>query len=72
MPMKVNHMQFAIDGDRLTHTPTGAVFWIGARGLVSCDWGDAGAALRGGSRYDREELSAAAREILLRDRARSL
>lgn len=70
--IKVSHLQFAINGDRLTHTPTGAVFWMGARGVVSCEWAGAGAALRDGDHYDREELSAAARDILLRDRERSM
>src|SRR5882762_1352994 len=39
MHMKVDHSQFQIDGDRLIHQPTGAVFWMGNKGIVNCDWG---------------------------------
>jgi hypothetical protein len=72
MRMKVSHAQFALDGDRLTHTPTGAVFWMGDKGIINCEWGSAGAPLGNGHMYDRDELSEAAHEILLRDRERSL
>jgi hypothetical protein len=44
MHMKVSHEQFVIDGDRLTHQPTGAVFWMGDKDVVECDKGAAGKA----------------------------
>jgi hypothetical protein len=28
--MKVMTEQFVLDGDKLTHTPTGATYWLGA------------------------------------------
>jgi hypothetical protein len=67
MHMKVDHRQFQIDGDRLTHQPTGAVFWMGDKGLVNCEWGDT--KLASGYDYDRSELQEAAREIFLKDRS---
>src|SRR4051794_35300015 len=40
MHMKVDQNQFQMDGDRLTHTPTGAVFWLGDKGIVNCKLGE--------------------------------
>jgi hypothetical protein len=67
MHMKVSHEQFEIDGDRLTHAPTGAVFWLGDKGVVNCEWGQT--QLPSGHDYDRGELEEAAREIFLKERS---
>jgi hypothetical protein len=67
MHMKVDHTQFQIDSDRLTHQPTGAVFWMGEQGLVNCEWGEI--ELASGYDYDRSELQDAAREIFLKNRS---
>ena len=37
MHMKVMKEQFALDGDKLTHTPTGAKFWLGDKDVVACE-----------------------------------
>jgi hypothetical protein len=63
MHMKVSHDQFVIDGDRLTHQPTGAVFWMGEKDVVECDWGSAGKPVFNGNDYDLEELKHAAWEV---------
>ena len=39
MHMKVMTEQFALDGDKLTHTPTGATFWLGDKDVVACERG---------------------------------
>jgi hypothetical protein len=67
MHMKVDHSQFQIDGDRLIHQPTGAVFWMGNKGIVNCEWGQI--ELASGHDYDRTQLQEAAREIFLADRS---
>jgi hypothetical protein len=66
MHMKVDHSQFELDGDRLTHAPTGAVFWTGDKGIVNCQWGET--MLASGHAYDRAELMEAAREIFLKEK----
>ena len=66
MHMKVSHHQFEIEGDRLTHAPTGAVFWMGEKGVVNCAWGET--TLPSGYDYDHQELKEAAREVLLKER----
>ena len=68
MHMKVDHSQFELDGDRLTHTPTGAVFWMGETDVVNCEEGDT--QLESGHDYDRQELMEAARELFQRERLR--
>ena len=68
MHMKVDQNQFQMDGDRLTHTPTGAVFWLGDKGIVNCKLGET--ELASGHDYDRTELQEAAREIFLKERLR--
>lgn len=67
MHMKVDHSQFVLDGDRLTHQPSGAVFWMGDKDLMSCEWGQT--RLASGHDYDRAELTEAAREIFLKDKS---
>jgi hypothetical protein len=68
MHMKVDHSQFELDGERLTHAPTGSAFWMGDKGIVSCRWGQT--ALPSGHDYDRTELTEAAREIFLKETTR--
>ena len=63
MHMKIGQSQFTIDGDRLIHQPTGAVFQMGEKAVVNCEWGET--KLASGYDYDRTELREAAREILL-------
>jgi hypothetical protein len=64
MRMKVSAEQFQLNGDRLIHTPTGAVFWMGKKDVVLCERGVAGQMLRNGHEYDIEELKQAAWKIL--------
>ena len=63
MHMKVSHDQFVIDGDRLTHQPTGAIFWMGKKDVVECDWGAAGKPVFNGNDYEPEELKQVAWEV---------
>jgi hypothetical protein len=66
--MKVDHSQFVIDGDRLTHQPTGAVFLLRQKDVVNCDWGET--KLASGYDYDRNQLQEAVREIFLKEKSR--
>ena len=66
MHMRVDDSQFQIDGDRLRHAPTGAVFWMGEKNVVACEWGETG--LASGHDYDREELMDTARAIFLKEK----
>jgi hypothetical protein len=67
MHMKVDQSQFTIDGDRLIHQPTGAVFWMGEKAIVNCRWGET--ELASGYDYDRAELLEAARQMFLKSRS---
>jgi hypothetical protein len=58
MHMKVMAEQFVLDGDRLTHTPTGSTFWLGDRDVVCCEPGRLH--LQTGDDYKLEELKDAA------------
>jgi hypothetical protein len=46
--------QFVLDGDRLTHTPTGSAFWLGDKDIVCCEPGRLN--LQTGHDYKLEEL----------------
>jgi hypothetical protein len=70
MSRKVTHDQFNIEGDRLTHAPTGAQFWMGQTDVVVCDWALAGQPPS--VDFDRDELMAAAKELLESERTRCL
>jgi hypothetical protein len=72
MHMKISDSQFEIDGDRLIHTPTGALFWMGETDTVNCEWGIAGTQLGTGHDYDKEQLKEAARDIFRLQKARSI
>jgi len=63
MHLKVSHDQFEIDGDRLRHAPTGALFCIDEKDAVTCEPGLAGTRMGTGHDYDVEELKQAAYEI---------
>ena len=42
MHMKVTKEQFVLEGDKLTHAPTGATLWIGEKDVVCCEQGRLG------------------------------
>jgi hypothetical protein len=72
MHMKVNTDQFQLNGDRLTHLPKGAVFWMAEKDFVLCEQGDAGKVLSSGHDYDLEELKGVAWEIFQQQKASCL
>jgi hypothetical protein len=61
--MKVSHNQFEIDGDKLRHVPTGALFWMGESDVVNCELGLAGTRTGVGDDYEVDQLKQAAWEI---------
>ena len=71
MPRAVSHDQFSIDGDKLTHLPTGAQFWMGETDVVVCNWAEAGASPPPAD-FERDELIRAAKELLESERTRCL
>jgi hypothetical protein len=66
MPMKVMMEQFVLDGDKLTHTPTGATFWLGDKDVVACERGRL--KLDTDDDYKLDELKEAAWHIMMVDR----
>jgi len=66
MHMKVMKEQFVLDGDKLTHTPTGATFWLGEKDLVACEQGRLN--LDTGDDYDLDELKEEAWRIMAAER----
>ena len=67
MHMKVMKEQFALDGDKLTHTPAGATFWLGDKDVVACEQGRL--KLNTGDDYDLDELKEEAWRIMARRKA---
>jgi hypothetical protein len=67
MHMKVMMEQFVLDGDKLTHTPTGATFWLGEKDVVCCEQGRL--ILDTGDDYVLDELKKEAWRIMTIDRA---
>jgi hypothetical protein len=63
MHKKVSAEQFILEGDRLTHIPRGAEFWLAERDVVLCDEGAAGKPVFSGNDYNSEELKSVAWEI---------
>jgi len=63
MHMKVSHDQFEIHGDKLRHTPTGALFWMSEKDVVTCELGLAGTRTGAGDDYDVEQLKQVAWEV---------
>jgi hypothetical protein len=70
MHMKVSKDQFEVNGDKLIHIPSGAVFWMGEKDVVECDWGLAGQPLESGYDYDRNELKQAAWQVFHLERTK--
>jgi hypothetical protein len=66
MHMKVMKEQFVLDGDKLTHTPTGATFWLGEKDVVACEQGRLN--LETGDDYDLDELKEEAWRIMAAER----
>jgi hypothetical protein len=66
MHMKVMAEQFALEGDKLTHTPTGATFWLGDKDVVCCEPGRLN--LETGDDYKLDELKEEAWRIMLKAR----
>jgi hypothetical protein len=69
MHMKVMKEQFVLDGDKLTHTPTGATFWLGDEDIVACEEGCL--KLNTGDDYDLDELKEEAWRIMAQRKAGS-
>jgi hypothetical protein len=72
MKVKVSADQFELDGEKLTHLPTGAKFWVGDKDVVLCDIGAAGQPASSGNDYDPEELKRMAWEIFQQERTSCL
>jgi len=70
MRMKITTDQFELNGEKLTHAPTGAQFWMGERDVILCEPGKAGRALSSGHEYDTDELREAAWKILQTEKTR--
>jgi len=66
MHMKVMTEQFVVDGDKLTHKPTGATFWMGEKHVVCCEQGRLG--LETGDDYQLDELKDEAWRIMATER----
>jgi hypothetical protein len=67
MHMKVMKEQFVLDGDKLTHMPTGATFWLGDKDVVACEQGRL--ELDTGNDYDLDELKEEAWHIMVQRKA---
>jgi hypothetical protein len=67
MHMKVMTEQFVLDGDKLTHAPSGATFWLGDKDVVACELGR----LKVGTEddYSLDELKEAAWRIMMIERS---
>ena len=72
MHMRVSAEQFRLDGARLTHAPSGAVFWMGDKDVVLCEHGVAGQTMESGHDYDLEELKQTAWQILQAEKSTRL
>jgi hypothetical protein len=66
MHMKVMTEQFVLDGDKLTHVPTGATFWLGDKDVVACERGHLH--LDTGDDYVLDELKQEAWRIMATER----
>ena len=66
MHMKVMAEQFVLDGDKLTHAPTGATFWLGDKDVVCCERGHLN--LETGDDYKLDELKDEAWRIMATER----
>jgi hypothetical protein len=68
MHMKISDDQFTLDGERLTHEPTGAAFWLGHNDVVLCESGSANQKIGDEHDYSLQELKEAAWNIFKLDR----
>jgi hypothetical protein len=68
MHMKVMAEQFALEGDKLIHRPTGATFWLGDKNIVCCEPGRLN--LQTGDDYKLDELKDEAWRIMAVERTR--
>jgi hypothetical protein len=66
MYMKVMAEQFVLDGDKVTHTPTGARFWLDGQNVV-CGEPDR-LNLETGDKYKLEDLKDEAWRIMMVER----
>jgi hypothetical protein len=66
MHMKVMTEQFVLEGDKLTHAPTGAKFWLGEKDVVCCEQGRI--TLKTGDDYKLDELKDEAWRIMMTER----
>jgi hypothetical protein len=62
MHMKVMAEQFELKGDKLTHVPTGAAFWMGDKDVVCCEPGRL--TLDTGDDYKLDEIKENAWQIM--------
>jgi len=62
--MKVSHNQFEIHGDKLHHTPTGALLWMDESNVINCELGLSGTQTGAGDDYDVEQLKQVAWEVI--------
>jgi hypothetical protein len=67
MHMKVSAEQFVVDGDKLVHSPKGATFWLGEKGVALCDAGSPD--LASGHNYSTEESKNEAWRIIVARKA---
>jgi hypothetical protein len=61
--------QFELNGDKLTHVPTGAEFWAGEKDTAFCGSASGSQLLDNGHDYDPEQLKQIAREIFQQEKA---
>jgi hypothetical protein len=54
MHSRVTTEQFQLNGDKLTHVPTGATFWMGEKDVVCCEPGHL--SLESGDDYELDEI----------------
>jgi len=66
MHIKVKTEQFELNGDKLTHSPTGATFWLGDKDVVCCEAGRM--TLETGDNFELDELKNEAWRIMAVDR----
>jgi hypothetical protein len=64
--MKVMTEQFELNGDKLTHIPTGATFWMGDKDVVCCEPGRL--TLETGDDYKLDEIKNEAWHIMMVER----
>ena len=66
MHKKVTAEQFELDGDKLTHRPTRATFWMGDKDVVCCEPGHL--TMETGDDYKLDEIKDEAWRIMIIER----